>query len=64
MRWVTALAVQSIKKSQRKPRQREQWEVFLTRSDDRGELFELRSADFDFADLEEAGEKLFRRKRC
>jgi hypothetical protein len=35
-----------------------------TWSDDRGELFELRSADFDFADLKEAGEKLFRGKRC
>jgi hypothetical protein len=33
-----------------------------TWSDDGGELFELRSADFDFADLEEAGEKLFRQK--
>jgi hypothetical protein len=29
-----------------------------TWSDDGGELLELRSADFDFANLEEAGEKL------
>lgn len=38
-------------------------EMFLTWSNDRGELFELRSADLDVADLKQAGKELFRRKR-